>query len=287
MNRDGWVVENAPVFTRTGRLVYVRLARHVCAFEFNDPWGVGARSAWAREDWHGKKVACLGVGCAAEAVQALRNGQVPLKLLLNDIVPVILDIGVYNTIEKVTELGLRTQVVVAPGPAEQILRQPKFAGPYDLILGCLPQVPANGQLDDTEIAHMYSGRVYPEMAKWGLGLLYAVLEASRACLKPEGHISLVVSGRIPWSAVEQLFAATGFRPPWLAYQFMVRHHLGTPLTYLNGLDGAGILFRDQEGREPVSPETAEEERLAVERGEIAEADFKVHHWVRILNSSPQ
>lgn len=285
--QNSWVEEEAPIFKPDGAMTLVKLERHADGFPFTDPWGVGARQAWARCDFHGKVVAFLGVGAGAEVVQALYNGQVPRTMFLNDIVGLNLDACTSNIYQALVLGPTATypQVVLLPGRAEEVLKSPQVET-LDWICGCLPQVPGGEPLSPEMVAHLYSASSYPALAKWGLGLIASVLEASRSTLGLRGKVSLVVSGRIPWGIVQQTFLGNGFRTPTVAHQFMVRHHTGTPLSYLEGHAGA-ILFRDPEGTDPILPEFAEAERQEVERGQRPVEDFHVYHWVNIVEASPR
>lgn len=276
-----WLQEPATLFSPRGKKVTVDLYRHRKGFPFDDPWGIGARQAWARIKTRGLTVAYLGVGAGAEVVQTLRNGQSPARILLNDIVQEDLDVCRVN-IEMNGGTPNQAEIIQAPGRAEEELG--KRSVRFDLILGCLPQVPATQVLDEEQIAHVYPLKDYPQLPEWGFGLLHAVLETAQVSLNRRGCVSLVVSGRVPWKAVIDLFQRTGFQTPKIVHRFMVRHHSGTPLGYLFGQEDH-LLFGDGRGKRVISPEEAEEARLTFLLGKSD--TLRVFHWVHILEASPR
>ncbi len=276
-----WLQEPATLFSPQGKKFIVALYRHRKGFPFDDPWGIGARQAWARVKTRGLTVAYLGVGAGAEVVQALLNGQSPARILLNDIIPE--DIEVCRTnLEMSGGAPDHTEIIQAPGRAEEELGKRSMG--FDLILGCLPQVPTAQTPDEEQIAHVYPLEEYPVMSEWGFGLIYAVLGASRTSLNRRGRVSLVVSGRVPWKAVLDLFQETGFQKPKITYRFLVRHHAGTPLEYLFG-QSDHLLFGDRRGKRAISPEEAEATRLAFLLGKSD--TLKVFHWVHVVEATPK
>ncbi len=276
-----WLQEPATLFSPWGKKVTVDLYRHRKGFPFDDPWGIGARQAWARLKTRGLTVAYLGVGSGAEVVQTLRNGQSPARIFLNDVVLENLEVCQANL---ETHGGSLDHIDVRRSyhRAEEALRWNE--GEFDLILGCLPQVPATQVPDAEQIAHVYPIKDYPQLSEWGFGLLHAVLEAAQVSLNQQGRVSLVVSGRVPWTAVIDLFGRTGFKTPKIVHRFMVRHHSGTPLGYLFGQKDH-LLFEDRRGKRAISPEEAEEARLTflLRKSDI----LKVFHWVHILEARPR
>lgn len=275
-----WLQEPATLFSPQGEGFTVDLYRRQEGFPFDDHWGIGARQAWAQLKTRGLTVAYLGVGAGAEVVQGVLNGRNPAVIFLNDIVPENLEVCVAN-LEMCDTLD-RTEVLQSSGRAEEVLTT--ASEKFDLILGCLPQVPFDGAPNDEQIAHVYPLNDYQELSEWGFGLLYAVLEAARTSLNRRGRVSLVVSGRIPWEATLDLFRETGFQTPKAVHRFLVRHHAGTPLEYLFG-QSDHILFGDRRGKMAISPEEAEEARLAFLLGRSD--TLKVFHWVHIIEANPR
>ena len=278
-----WLQEPAILFSPRGKKFTVNLHRHQKGFPFDDPWGIGARRAWARVKTRGLTVAYLGVGAGAEVVQALLNGQSPARMLLNDIVEENLEVCRANVSDALARRQDYPDTLFDLRPAEQALSESGKL--FHLITGCLPQVPDFGRPNMEQIAHVYPVGDYPQMSEWGLGLLHAVLTAARNCLTEDGKISLIISGRIPWEATERLFLANGFRYPEIAYQFMVRHHLGTPLDYLEDHQGVS-LFADLGGSVTISPTEAETERLRVVEEGADPEELYVFHWVYLVEASP-
>lgn len=247
----------------------------------SDPWGVAFREALAQLDFNGRRVLDAGCGSGISSLQVLLQSQ-PRAMYLNDASERVVAVAREN----IARFNGHVPVEFLPGDIVDVLAN--WADePLDCIIGCVPQVPARGDdlaKGDT-LAHEYDDARHPEFREWGLGLIHDLKAAAKKALSPDGKLVLVHSGRVPASVRRQLDEAVGFRETRVVRQAMVKHHYGTPLSYLAGVREP-VLFRDIAGTEPIAPEEAEVLRQSYICGCIGHEEFTVHHSVLVVESMP-
>ena len=247
----------------------------------SDPWGVAFRQGLATLDFNGTRVLDAGCGSGISSLQVLLQSQ-PQALYLNDASERVIAVARQN----VSRFNGHVSIGFLPGDIVDVLAN-WSADPLDCVIGCVPQVPARGDdltLSDV-LAHEYDDVRHPEFREWGLGLIHNLKVAAKKALAPHGKLVLVHSGRVPASVRRQLDEAVGFRETRVVHQSMVKHHYGTPLSYLAGVREP-VLFRDIIGTEPIAPEEAEALRQRYIRGYIGHEEFTVHHSVLVVESMP-
>ncbi len=141
----------------------------------------------------------------------------------------------------------------------------------DVIVACIPQVPANGHsLDEGDnLAHYYDAGKYTEAVRHvhGLGLNEALLIRARRVLRPNGRVVLNLGGRPGLKRLLEMFTDHGYVPKVIHEEIIPQHH-ETALTSLVRLEREGHapfeFFADSAATMPLSATEAEARRLAGE-----------------------
>lgn len=260
-------------------------------FDPLDPWGRIFRRGLARLELFQKTVFNPGGGAGSDIIQMILSGQKPRRIVYNDLDPHAARVAQLN-IERLCGAFIRRAGITVEfcvGDAADILASPEMVGQFDCILGCLPQVPADGEnlLVGQRLAHQYDDQRHAVLHQWGLGLLADIKKAGRRALKPNGQFALVHSGRDPVAARAAMDEVAGCQEELVLHEEMVRHHSGTPLQYLfNHADQAG-LFSDPEGRYLLLPHEAELLRERYISQEIGDEAYTVFHKVLVVSSRPK
>jgi len=134
----------------------------------------------------------------------------------------------------------------------------------DILLACVPQVPANGiDLGHRDnLSNYYDQARYAEFGQHhiGLGLLDALLAKARDVTR---RVVLNISGRPGWERVKLMFHYRGYEAR-IIHEEVIPQHRPTSLSslaILELLDQPDFeFFIDQEGTELINARTAEERR---------------------------
>lgn len=262
-------------------------------FDPRDPWAEIFRRGMEKVPTAGKCLFECGAGSGSTLISIIKSGRAPRVIYANDIDPHVLEVCrlnlTLNCAEEIREQGISVQFVC--GDAADVLTDLAKSGVrFDYIIGCLPQVPAAGDdLTRGQVeSHEYDDKKHGSMTEWGLGLVVDVKRAGKKALAPGGKFVFVHSGRVPQGrrrVMDERWLKC--RETEVVHTEVVRHHVGTPLTYLFGkMETDGLLFSDAAGTTPISPEEAEENRKAFVAGSVGEAEYCVYHTVLIVASEP-
>lgn len=157
----------------------------------------------------------------------------------------------------------------------------------DVVLACIPQVPAdhhdertlaqvrafaakvNGNGTDVqtdELSHYYDPDTYPsDLNAFGLGLNDHLLQQARGVLRARGKAILNLGGRPGRPTLEGMFRKNGFTPT-LLHSELIQQHPGTDLEPLATLekhtDHAFEFFADDRGERQITAREAEDLRRA-------------------------
>lgn len=157
----------------------------------------------------------------------------------------------------------------------------------DVVLACIPQVPAdhhdeatlervrkfaaqvNGNGTDVQtddLSHYYDPETYvSDLNVFGLGLNDHLLQQARGVLRAKGKAILNLGGRPGRPTLERLFTKNGFTPT-LLHSELIQQHAGTdlqPLATLEQQTGHQFeFFADSEGTRQITAREAEDLRRA-------------------------
>ena len=259
-------------------------------FDPTDPWGRIFRRGLAQIELYGKTLFNPGGGSGADIIQMIQSGHTPRRIVYNDIDPHVARVAQLN-IERICGHCIRRNSIdleFRVGDAADILSLVELAGKFDYILGCLPQVPADGDnlLIGQRLAHQYDDNRHHDLHKWGLGLLADIKKAGRRALKANGRFVLVHSGRDPMAARAAMDELAGCREESILHEEMVLHHAGTPLQYLFSHLDQAQLFSDPAGRQRLNPQEAELLREKYASKKIAKEAYNIFHKVLVVSSQP-
>lgn len=138
----------------------------------------------------------------------------------------------------------------------------------DVIVACIPQVPANGHSlsEGDNLAHYYDARKYTEAIRHvhGLGLNEALLIRARRVLRPNGRVVLNLGGRPGLARLLEMFTDHGYSPQ-VIHEEIIPQHAETSLVSLVRLEREGHdpfeFFADQQATVPLSATEAEALRV--------------------------
>lgn len=137
----------------------------------------------------------------------------------------------------------------------------------DLVLACIPQVPAPKGCDlrvGDHLAHYYDpARYASSLNALGLGLNSALLQRAKRVLPAGGQVVLNLGGRPGLPRLLEMFCVCGYVPR-VVYEEVIPQHAGTSLEPLASMEGDGQgdfeFFADVEARVRVNARAAEERR---------------------------
>jgi SAM-dependent methyltransferase len=189
----------------------------------------------------------------------------------------------------------------------------------DVVLACIPQVPAdhhdeetlaqvrkfaatvNGNGTDVQtdaLSHYYDPDTYvSDLNVFGLGLNDHLLQQARGVLRAKGKAILNLGGRPGRATLEHLFRKNGFVPT-LLHSELIAQHAGTDLEPLATLetqtDHKFEFFADSEGKRQITAREAEDLRRAGHTVFFIVFHRPIHHgviqWpstvIRIFGSRP-
>ena len=243
-------------------------------FDPDDPWSIHFRQVLAQRNFYRQSICELGPGSGITAIEILRSPYPPQSLTLVEIDEHVLKVAELNLRlncgDLIEKLGIQVEFI--PGDAVTVLAKLAQTGKkFNTICGCLPQVPLPSKelLRGQNIAHGYSATVYQGFERWGLGLLEAVQQQAKQTLVEQGSFITAYSGRVPQKIFDQFHNQLQAKATTLK-NVMVKHCSTTPLNYLFGAEGnVGLLFKDELGKIPITPEVAEHIRLQADNNKCS------------------
>lgn len=136
----------------------------------------------------------------------------------------------------------------------------------DVIYACIPQVPADFDLEEGDnIAHYYRPDRYPDsrLHMVGLGLVEALLKQARSVLKENGSVVLNLGGRPGINRLREMFEMCGYAPR-VVHEEIVPQHPETSIGSFVALEKSGHahfeFFADNAGLSPINALAAQARR---------------------------
>jgi methylase of polypeptide subunit release factors len=140
----------------------------------------------------------------------------------------------------------------------------------DIVFGCLPQVPLEGDLSCSDkVAHYYNPTLYPGSKRnvCGLGLNEALLASAKKVLTKNGRVILNLSGRAGLDNLYRMFSENSYSSRVL-YETVVPQHSGTSLETLALIESNSTkceqfeFYADSEALDVLCASRAEARRLS-------------------------
>lgn len=253
--------------------------------------------------WAGKDVAEVGTGSGSLAILAALkskartissfdpNPHSPPVARLNAL------LNACDAEGNVTRPDLLQRLYFAPTP--DLLAGAPESVRYDVIFGCIPQVPSTQTaVSDRQLADVYVPTQRPEDLD-GFGLLASLLDQARHKLKPGGEIILTISGRPGPEAIYKMLAHRGYVGRGVTTQ-MIWQHPETDLSGYITTDALGLRapFEFWVGDQKITAAEAQERNRAfiaardaatteaARQAVIKDPQFDVSHLLNVVSFKP-